>query len=239
MRVYSTALTDYRNAGKAFWPVHFISFTVKEIDDPDALVLANFCTSDDDMTVTITDPDTGLPVERTFAGGGHIVKMGDLVRSEGPVIRSHSFIMSGASTLVQDLIHGYNCREALFQWFTGELDQDTGLLIDEPPCEFVGFVNAIDLNDSALSIEGDTPPESNVTISIDSLAAALTDKNYDMRDDEVGKTRDNDRFFKYSDSAHHWNVRWGKGKKREKDKHKDGDKRGSTAGGSGRVRGSR
>ena len=131
MRVYSTPITNYRNAGKAFWPIHFISFLVKDVDDPDLLTRANFCTADDDWTVTITDPDSGLPDERTFAGGGHIVKMGDLIRTEGAIIRTHSFTMSGASTLVQDLVHGYNCREALFQWFTGELDQDTGLLIDE------------------------------------------------------------------------------------------------------------
>lgn len=226
MRIYSTPLTNYRNAGKAFWPIHFISILVKDVDDPEDLTRANFCTSDDDMTVTITDPDTGAADERTFAGGGHIVKMGDLTRSEGPVIRTMSFTMSGASTLVQDLIHGYNCREALFQWFIGELDQDTGLLIDEPPCEFVGYVNTIDLLDAAISVDGDAVADSTVSISVDSLGAALTDRNYDMRDDEVGKTRGGDRIFQYADAAHHWNVRWGKEKKRQKGKGgKNGDKR--------------
>jgi hypothetical protein len=88
MRIYSTPITNYRNANKAFWPIHFISFLVKDTDDPDLLTRANFCTSDDDMTVTITDPDSGDPDERTFAGGGHIVKMGDLVRLEGAIIRT-------------------------------------------------------------------------------------------------------------------------------------------------------
>lgn len=240
MRVYSTPITNYRNAGKAFWPIHFISFLVKDTDDPDLLTRANFCTSDENMTVTITDPDSGDPDERTFAGGGHIVKMGDLVRSEGAIIRTHSFTMSGASTLVQDLVHGYNCREALFQWFVGELDQDTGLLIDEPPCEFVGFVNTIDLNEGALSPDGDGIADSVFQVAIDSLAAALTDRNYDMRDFDVGKARSGDKFFQYSDSAHHWNVRWGKEKKREKDKggrhRKGGGKGGHGNGGTNRAR---
>lgn len=246
MRVYSTALTNYRISGKAFWPIHFISFLVKDVDDPASLTRINFCTADDNWTVTITDPDTELPDERTFAGGGHIVKMGDLIRSEGAVIRTHSFTLSGASTLVQDMIHGYNCREALFQWFIGELDQDTGLLIDEPPCEFVGLVNTIDFSESALAVGNMDVSESLVNVSVDSLAAALTDRNYDMRDDEVGKQRDGDRFFKHADSAHHWNVRWGKGKKREKDKggkgggkNKGGGKGGSTGGGTGRTRSDR
>lgn len=221
MRTYSTALTNYRNAMKAFWPIHFISFLVKDTDDPSLLTRVNFCTAEDDMTVTITDPDTDEPDERTFGGGGHIVRMGDLTRSEGAIIRTHSFVLSGTSTLVRDMVHGYNCREALFQWFIGELDQDTGLLIDEPPCEFVGFVNTIDLRDDPLSVDGNDAANSVFQVSVDSLGAALTDRNYDMRDDEVGQTRGGDRIFQYADSAHHWNVRWGKGKKREKDRGKD------------------
>lgn len=237
MRVYSTPITNYRNADKAFWPVHFISFLVKEVDDSDSLVRANFCTFDDDMTITITDPDTGLPDERTFGGGGHIVKMGDLIRSEGAIIRKQSLTLAGASTLVRDLVHGYNCKEALFHWFIGEMDQDTGLLIDEPPCEFVGYVDTIEFNQGALSIDGIDAAESTYTVSVDSLGAKLTDLNYDMRDYDVGLSRGGDKFFEYSDSAHHWNIRWGKGKKREKDgKDRNGHKGKAGNGGSGRVR---
>lgn len=243
MRTYSTALTNYRAAGKAFWPIHFISFRVKDRDNPLAFTWANFCTSDDSMTVTVTDPDTGMPVTRTFGGGGHIVQMGDLVRSEGAIIRTHSFTMSGASSLVQDMVYGYNCREALFQWFIGELDVDTGLLIDEPPCEFVGYVNSIDMKEGAQSVDGGEASDSSFQVSVDSLAAALTDRNYDMRDDEVGKTRGGDRFFEYADSTHHWNIRWGKEKKREKDKkpkeNKGGGKPASGGDGTGRTRSDR
>jgi hypothetical protein len=240
MRIYSTAITNYRNSGKPFWPIHFISFTVKDLNDPLSLTRMNFCTAEDNMTVTVTDPDTGLPSERTFGGGGHILNMGDLTRSEGAVIRSHTFTMSRASTLVQDMVHGYDCREALFQWFIGELDADTGLLIDEPPCEFVGYVNTIDLTDGALIVDSDASADSVYRVSVDSMAAALTDRNYDMRDDEVGRTRGNDRIFQYADSAHHWNIRWGKGKKRERDRNgKNDGKGGNGGGGTGRVKAGR
>ena len=113
MQIYSSALTNYRAAGKAFWPIHFISIRVKDKDNPSEFVRANFCTADADMTVTITDPDTGESASRTFAGGGHLIDMGDLTRSEGAVIRSHSFTMSGTSSLVKDMMYGYNAREAL------------------------------------------------------------------------------------------------------------------------------
>lgn len=241
MQIYSSALTNYRAAGKAFWPIHFISIRVKDKDNPSEFVLCNFCTADDNMTVTVTDPDTGGSVSRTFAGGGHLINMGDLTRSEGAVIRSHSFTMSGTSSLVKDMMYGYNAREALFQWFIGEVDQDTGLLIDEPPCEFVGFVNTIELKEGAVTVDGIDASDAYVSISVDSLGAALTDRNYDMRDDEVGKTRGGDRFFQYADSAHHWNIRWGKDKKREKDRKggkggKGGGKGGKGNGGTGRVK---
>jgi hypothetical protein len=241
MQIYSSALTNYRSSGKAFWPIHFISIRVKEKDDPSEFVLCTFCTADDDVIVTITDPDTGGSVSRTFAGGGHLINMGDLTRSEGAVIRSHSFTMSGTSSLVKDMMYGYNAREALFQWFIGEVDQDTGLLIDEPPCEFVGFVNTIELKEGALTVDGTDASDAYVSVSVDSLAAALTDRNFDMRDDEVGKTRGGDRFFQYADSAHHWNIRWGKDKKREKDRKgrqggKGGGKGGKGNGGTGRAR---
>jgi hypothetical protein len=234
MRIYSSAITDYRLAGKAFWPIHFISIKVKQKDDPEAFVLCNFCTSDDDMTVTITDPDTDEPDERVFGGGGHIIQMGDLTRSEGAVIRSHSFSMSGTSSLVQDMVYGYNSREALFQWFIGEVDQDTGQLIDEPPCEFVGIVNTVELKEGALQVDSTDPSDSYFMISVDSLAAAMTDRNFDMRTSDVSQARGGDKFFEFADSAHHWNVRWGKEKKREKDRKKKDDKGGN--GGTGRKR---
>lgn len=245
MRIYPSSLTNYRTAGKGFWPIHFVSIRSKGKDDPLSLVWHNFCTADDNITVTVTDPDTDDADERTFGGGGHLIQMGDLTRSEGAIIRSHSFTMSGVSSLVKDMVYGYNCREALFQWFVGEVDQDTGRLIDEPQCEFVGIVNTIELKEGALSVEGTDPSDAYYTISVDSLAATMTDRNYDMRSIDVSEARAGDKFFEYAGSAHHWNVRWGKEKKREKDRkggkdgqgNKGGGKGGKGNGGSGRVRG--
>lgn len=244
MKTYSSALTAYRAALKPHVQIDFISIRVKRRDDPESLVWCHYCSDEDNRTITITDPDTGLADARTFAGGGHLLAMGDLVRSEKQVIRSHSFTMSGASDLVLDMVHGYECREALFQWFIGEIDQDTGLLVDAPPCEFIGFVNTIDIADGALAIEGDEIADSTITITVDSLGAALTARNYDMRSLDVSEARGGDRFFEHGDSAHHWVIPWGKQRKRERDKKggrggnggKAGGKGGGNAGGTGRAR---
>lgn len=240
MKTYSSALTAYRAAGKAHHQIDFISFKVRGIDDPDALTWCSFCTDEDDMTIEIVDPDTGLTDERTFAGGGHIVGLEDIVRTEGAVIRSHNIVLSGASDTVRDMIYGFNCRGALYQRFQGEVDQDTGLLVDTPPCEFVGFINTIDGADGALPIDGSSPAESLVHVTVDSLAAALTARNFGMRSLENSKARSDDRFLEYGDSVHHWAPRWAKDKKSEKKRrgsrgNGSGGKSG-TVGGTGRTR---
>lgn len=244
MRTYPTETVNYRAAGRAFWPVHFVTIIGKDKTDPSDLIQFNWTTADDNMTVTVTDPDTETPVSRVFGGGGHLIQMGDLTRSEGAVIRSHSFTMSGASSLVRDMVYGYNLQEALFQWFIGEVDQETGLLLNEPPCEFVGIVNTVEFREGALAVDGQDASDAYCHISVDSLAAKLTDRNYDMRTVDVSESRAGDKFFEYAGAAHHWNIRWGKEKKRERDRkggkdgqgNKGGGKGGKGNGGTGRVR---
>lgn len=224
MKTYSSAIEAYRSAGKPHHQINFISFKVKDIDAPANLTWCHFCSADDTMTVTVTDPDTGAAASRTFLGGGHLVSMGDLTRSEGAVVRSQTLVLSGASSSVLDMVFGYDCREAGFQWFIGEVDQDTGLLVDAPVCEFVGQVNTIDLSDGALAVNGGSGAESQIPVTLDSLAAMLLARNYDMRSLDVSKGRSGDLFFEHAGNAHHWRVWWGKDKKSENDR-KGGDKK--------------
>lgn len=210
MKTYSSALTAYRAAGKAYSEINFISFQVKDLTDPGEVTWFHFCSDEDDRNETVINPNTGGSVTRLFLGGGHLVSIDPVVRSEGAVVRSHNLVLSGASPTVQNMVHGYNCQDALFQRFVGEIDQDTGLLIDTPVCEFVGLVNTIDLNDGALPVDGTGPAETAITVTVDSLAAALLTRNYAMRSLEQSRLRDGDEIFKYADEAHHWSIRWGK-----------------------------
>lgn len=218
MRSYPSTTTAYRAAGKAYGEVHFISFLVKGIADPEALTWCHFCTADDVMSANVTDPTDGSDVTWNFLGGGHILTMGELTRSEGPVVRSLNLVLSGVSDSVRDMVFGYDTREALFQWYVGEVDQDTGLLIDDPSREFIGEVNIVDPSVAALPSDGEEARDATFQVSVNSLGAALLDRNYDMRSLEVSEERDDDQFFEHGDNAHHWRRWWGKEKKSERDR---------------------
>jgi hypothetical protein len=217
MKTYGSNTTAYRSAGKAHHQVNLVSFKVKGIDSPYAEVWYHFTSEEDDRTVTLTDPDTGGSASRTFKGGGHLLGIDALVRSEGAVIRNHALVLSGASSDVLAMVYGYNCREAPFQWFVGELDQDTGLLVDMPSCEFVGSIETIDQNDGALELGSAEAASTDITVSVVSISADLR-RNFDMRSVEVSQRRSGDTFLQHGDSAHHWVQFWGKESKSEKDR---------------------
>lgn len=232
MKSYSTALSDYRAAGKAHGQISYVSIRVREVASPSTFHWFHFSTDEDEDTVTVVNQidDAGLGAAgatsaRLFLGAGRIVGMGDLVRSEKEIIRSHSFILSGAAAEVLDMVHGYNCRGAHFEWHICEIDQDSGLPVDAPVCEFVGIVNTIDLSDTAIDVDDADPGETTIPVTVDSIAAALTSRNYEMRSKSASEGRGGDKFFQYAESAHRWRVQWGKGKRSEM------DRRGNDSGG--------
>lgn len=218
MRTYGSATTSYRAAANAHDPVDFLSFRVKDTTDPNTTTWFHFCSAEDDLTVTVVDPETGSSESRTFLGGGHIVGLDALVRSEGAVVRSMQWTLSGASSQVLNMAFGYNCREAMAQYFVGERDQDTGLLLDNPAREFVGSIDTIEPSDSGMAVDDANPADSTIVVSVASIGAALLRVNGDMRSPAVAEKRSGDKIFQHSAVAHYWNRRWGKRGRSKKDR---------------------
>jgi hypothetical protein len=214
MKTYSSAISTYRGALKEFGQVDLLSFRVRSRNSPSEYVWFNFSSRDDDETIFVTDVATGDSEPRDFFGGGHIVALDPLVRSEGTVVRNFTFVLSGTSVPVQDMIQGYDCRDAVIEYRIGETDEDTGLLVDGAVVEFEGFVDTIDREDAAISIEGDQPADTNFKVSVVSHIAALQRPNTDMRSPEIGQERSDDDIFLYTSEANTWTILWGKeGKK--------------------------
>lgn len=222
MKTYSSATTAYRAAGNAHYQVDFLSFRVKSFSDPNDFQWYHFCSDDDDITVSVINPDSGETVERTFYGGGHIVELDALIRSEGPVVRSMNWTLSGASNRVLDMLYGHNCREATAQYFIGEINRNTGLFVDTPATEFVGAIEAVTPSDAGLE-NGSPVADSTVTVSVNSIGSQLLRVNGDMRAVETSMQRDGDEIFEYSDSAADWVRPWGRKSKSKRDR--DGGKK--------------
>jgi hypothetical protein len=209
MKTYSSALTNYRAAQREYWQIDLLSFKVKDRTTGDPQWY-HFSSRDDDEAITVIDQTTGNPELRSYFGGGHIVGVDQLIRSEGTGVRNFTLVLSGTSQAVLDMIQGYDCRDAVFEWRIGEGEDSTGLLVDTPVLEFEGFVSTIDREDAAFSVDVDGPADSNFKVSVVSHIDTLRRANPDMRSQEVGQERSGDDIFLYSSEVNTWTILWGK-----------------------------
>jgi hypothetical protein len=218
MKTYSSAITNYRAAQREFWQIVFLSIKVRDRSTGDSEWF-HFSSRDENETVQVRDPQTGSLEYRDYIGGGCIVGMDQLVRSEGTGVRNFSVTLSAVSDDVQDMIQGYDCRDAVVEVHVGEGEDSTGLMVDTPVCEFEGFVDTVDRQDGAAPVEATEPAPSVFVVSMTSHIATLLRINPDMRSHEVGEERGGDDIFIHSDAANQWDIMWGKRGHR----HKDGD----------------
>lgn len=225
MRSYPSVIETYRSNGRAHWQIDFISIRAKAIGDPSTTSWFHFCSADDDMTAEIVRPDTGETISRTFLGGGHLVSIDDVVRSEGTAIRSHGVVLSGISDDVRDMVLGYDIRDALFEHYIGEVNEDTGLVLHKPSLEFVGLVSVPEPVDGPLDVGSAEPAVSTISLTVNSIGATLLSRNYDMRSIEASRSRSDDLFFEYADVAHRVSVWWGDDKRSQRDKKGGKDKK--------------
>lgn len=217
MKTYSSPLSSYRAAGREHYQINLVSFQVRD-RGTNALVWKHFSSRDYNETINVINQSSGAPEARDYVGGGALVAMDPLIRSEGTGVRNFSLVLSATSTDVLDMLQGYDARDAVFEWHIGEADGETGLLVDTPVCEFEGFVDAADRSDAALGITSGEPSEATFTVSVTSHISTLQRANPDMRSHEVGQERSGDDIFAYTGAANQWAVLWGKRGHRHKDR---------------------
>lgn len=222
MKIYSTAINNYRAAQRGFWQRNFFTFVVRD-KSTGAAVTYNLWDGDDNVTVQVVNQNTGALEYRDYFGGGQIVSVNPIVRSEGTGVRNISVRLSGASPQVLDMVQGYDCRDAVFEWHIGEAEESTGILVDTPDCEFDGFVDTIDLSDGAVDPNGGQA-ESNFDVSGSTYMTTLLRTNPAVRSKEFGNDRSGDGILSHSDAANQWTMLWGK-KGRSKNGGSDGDGR--------------
>lgn len=222
MRTYSTAITNYLNSGKPYSEHVFFTFRVKD-KTTHAEVVYNFSTLEANEDVTVINQDDGTDDLRSYWGGGHIIDYDPIVLSAGTGIRIQRFRMSAVSDIVLDMVNGYNCTNAEFEWHVGIVEHDTGILVDTPTCEYIGFVDQISPSYAPIDPETGEPGEAVFEFEVASLFRALTATNPAVRSEEQGESRSGDKVFAYADAANTWQIYWGKNKSSHKQRNGGGD----------------
>jgi len=209
MKTYSSAINNYRASRQQYYAVNLFAFRVW-----DAVTHAGtwfyFSSRDENETYQVIDPATGALHAIDCWGGGQILDVDPLIRSSGTQIRNLAVVLNGASDQVRDMVQGYDCRDAVAYWYIGEVEENSGLLVDNASLEFEGFINSIDFTDSAVDVYSSAGAPSSFSVSLVSHISTLQLANPDMRSYEIGQERSGDEIFLHTDAAPHWTLLWGK-----------------------------
>lgn len=166
----------------------------------------------DTTDVQVLDPDTRLPVTRTYHAGGSAIEWPAVPLETGLVVRTIRFKLSQISPAVQLAIRGYDPKHAPVEYHIGFLDTNTKLMVAPARPIFVGKVNGSPITTPAAGGEG------GIELACVSDSRELTRTNPLKRSDEMQRRRTvggvEDRIRKYADVAGGWlqNVHWGEAK---------------------------
>lgn len=215
MKNYSSAINNYRDSKQQFYAVNIFAF---QVYDPvtHAGTWYYFSSRDENETFQVIDPTTGALHAIDCWGGGQILGVDPLIRSGGTTIRNLTMVMNGASQQVRDMVQGYDCRAGIALWYIGEVEENTGLLVDNAALEFEGFIDTIDFQDSAVDVYSNAGAQSSFSIVLVSHISTLQGANPDMRSYEIGQERSGDEIFLHTDAVPHWTLLWGKEGKNKK-----------------------
>jgi hypothetical protein len=171
-----------------------------------ALETMGLWNGEDTVEVTVVNPDTGLPVTRTYHAGGSLLNMDPIPAVSDLSVRTIQVGLSQINAAVQQAIRGYDPRLGKVQIHRGLFDLDTRALVANPVPLFDGQVNGAPIETPAAGEEG------GIALDIVSHTRVLTRTNAAKRSDETQKLRSGDRFRRYSGVAGQWDFFWGEEK---------------------------
>lgn len=163
----------------------------------------------DTVDAQVINPNTGLPVTRTFNAAGALLDVPAIPMTSDLTARTIRIKLSQINDAVQNAVRGYDIRHARVEIFRGLLNVETMLPVGPALPRFVGWVNGAPITTPAVGEEG--------SISLDcvSYTRLLTKTNPLRRSDEQQRRRSGDRFRRYTDVAGEWlqDIHWGEEKK--------------------------
>lgn len=181
----------------------FISITVK--DRITGLPVSGYYWNDvGPITANVLSGATLLQESRTFTGTGSVISIGEIPLVNDLSIRSIRVTLNHLNAEIDDLIRGYDLKDAYVEIHKGFFNPATWALEAPAEPEFVGNVDSCRINNAPAGSAG------NVELVLFSNTRQLTRASTEKRSDASQKQRDpNDTFFKYAGVVPEVQVFWG------------------------------
>lgn len=153
---------------------------------------------DPSVSVDVIDGQTGSTVARTYEGAGALQNISDIPLTVGLNIYKVTVNLSNIHPTVQNMVRGYNLRNAWVEIHRGLIDPATGRLVDPPMLHFMGTVN-----------QANPRRPGGIAVTVTSITNELTRTNPALFSDATIRRRGGDRFLRYADIMGDVKVTWG------------------------------
>jgi hypothetical protein len=184
-------------------PRDFITIYAKT-RDTGAEVVDCYWSDEGSVAADVIDPGTGLVVTRTFKGGGGALSISAVPIVVGLVVQNVEIELSQISEHIQQLIRGYEPKQARIELHRGFVDPKSGLLVSPAVPRFAGFIDEIEITTPEQGGEGA------VSVTCTSHTQEITRSNPATRSDADQRLRDaDDGFFRHVALIGEQNIYWG------------------------------
>lgn len=198
---FFNALNNVRDTGAI--PRQFAYFTAKN-RSTGSPVYVGFWKGDEDITISVVNPFTGLQEGRTYFGAQNL-NISEIVRVTDMTTQTINVSLSQISPAAQQLFRDYDIRLAKVEIHEMLLDTNSQQPVAPPIAVFVGEVNSSPITTPAVGENGE--------VSIDAVSDAismLSILNPAKSSAEFNRRRNpNDTFGKFSGTVSTWNIPWG------------------------------
>ena len=162
-----------------------------------------------DVQAQVINPDTGLANTRNFEGSGSLIQISDIPETTTIAVRHVTITMSQLDPGVENIVRGYDLKQAGVEIYRGLFDVDSRRLLVPAFCRFVGFADLVEIN---------TPKENeagSIALTCASHTQEMTRGNPDTRSNDSQKKRaTTDNFYEdvttVGETEFFWGAKQGK-----------------------------
>lgn len=182
--------------------------TIRARRRSDGVVVSDSMWSDvGNVSANVIDPDTGATETRDFYGSGNLVKISDIPLVSNLSVQNVNIELSHLASNAEELIRGYDVRQAVVQIFRGLFNPGTGLMQEPAFPRFVGFVDSVEVVTPSENSEG----SNNLTCA--SHTQEVTRANTATRSEVSQKIiNPTDGFYDDAATTPEWKIWWGQAK---------------------------